>query len=56
MVMRTRTGRAWQGAGSTLAVLNSEIPWDLSLLNLTISCVWWQDPIAPQRGLRLGGV
>jgi hypothetical protein len=35
----TRTSRSWQEAGSTPALLNSEI---LSLLSLTSSSVWWQ--------------
>jgi hypothetical protein len=33
----SRTASAWQGAGSTPAVLNSEIPWSLSLFGLTQS-------------------
>jgi hypothetical protein len=38
----------WQGAGSLPAILNSEIPQGLSLLNLTSSSVWWHGPLAPQ--------
>ena len=38
----------WQRAGSMPAILNSEIPWDLSWLSLTSSSVWWHGPPAPQ--------
>lgn len=34
----------WQGTGSTPAILSSEIPWGLSLLNHTSSSVWWHLP------------
>jgi hypothetical protein len=36
-----------QGAGPIPAGLNSEIPWDLGLLNLTSSSFWWHSPLAP---------
>lgn len=34
----------WQGAGP---ILSSEIPWDLGLLNLPSSSVWWHGPLDP---------
>ena len=36
----------WQGAGSMPRVLKSEMPWALSLLNLSGSSVWWHGPLA----------